>query len=215
MSAFTPEEAQLAQGHRVIGLLDALARSGVVPSPARAVHELAYLANVLSPVFDLRPFDATLLKRRAGPYYPALQEALDCLVGRGLVDALDLTYELDDIDGRYRVQARYRLRREVTKPVLEALRQVRHDEIHFLDELAAAYAGLSDEAMGVATRWDARYADVDVDVGDVIDFGEWVSSAENFSRNAAMAFAPGRTLMPAERLYLYLDYLGQKVQHYG
>lgn len=215
MSEFTPEEARLAQGHRVVGLLDALARSGVVPSPARAVHELAYLANVLSPVFDLQPFDATLLKRRAGPYYPALQAALDHLVGRGLVDALDLTYELDETDRRYRVQARYRLRRSVAEPVLEALRQVRHDEAHFLDELAAAYAGLADEAMGVATRWDARYADSDVDVDDVIDFGEWASSAKNFSRNAAMAFAPERTLMPAERLYLYLDYLGQKAQAHG
>ncbi|ODU44687.1 MAG: hypothetical protein ABS96_17830 [Lysobacteraceae bacterium SCN 69-123] len=198
-----------------MGLLDALARSGVVPSPARAVHELAYLANVLSPVFDLRPFDATLLKRRAGPYYPALQVALDRLVGRGLVEALNLTYELDETDARYRVKAGYRLRRAVAEPVLDALRQLRRDETRFLDELAAAYAGLSDEAMGVATRWDARYADADVDVDGVIDFGEWVSSARNFSRNAAMAFAPERTLMPAERLYLYLDYLGQKAGGHG
>jgi hypothetical protein len=215
LSGFTPEEAQLAQGHRVVGLLDALARSGVVPSPARAVHELAYLANVLSPVFDLQPFDATLLKRSAGPYYPALQLALDRLVGRGLLDALGLTYELDETDGRYRVHARYRLRRAVAGPVLDALRQVRREESHFLDELAAAYAGLSDEAMGVATLWDARYADADVDVDDVIDFGEWSSTAKNFSRNAAMAFAPDRTLMPAERLYLYLDYLGHKAQAHG
>ncbi|TNJ34292.1 hypothetical protein [Arenimonas terrae] len=215
MSTFTPEETQLAQGHRVVGLLDALARSGVVPSPARALHELAYLANVLSPVFDLQPFDAALLKRSAGPYYPGLQAALDHLVGRGLVDALDLTYEIDDTDGRYRVHARYRLRRLAADPVLDALRQFRRDETHFLSELAAAYAGLSDEAMGVATQWDARYADADVDVNDVIDFGEWASSAKNFSRNAAMAFAPERTLMPAERLYLYLDYLGQKAQAYG
>lgn len=215
MSGLTRQEAQFAQGHRVVGLLDALARSGVVPSPARAVHELAYLANVLSPVFDLQPFDATLLKRHAGPYYPELQVALDQLVGRGLVDALDLTYELDETDGRYRVQARYRLRRTVAEPVLKAFRQVRPAETHFLDELAAAYAGLSDESMGMATRWDARYADVDVDVNDVIDFGAWASSAKNFSRNAAMAFAPERTLMPAERLYLYLDYLDQKARAHG
>lgn len=215
MSALTAEAARLAQSHRVVGLLDALARSGVVPSPARAVHELAYLANVLSPVFDLQPFDATLLKRRSGPYYPALQVELDRMVGRGMVDALDQGYELDETDGRYRVHARYRLRRDVAEPVLEAIRKVRRDEAHFLDELAAAYAGLSDEAMGLATRWDARYADTDVDVNDVIDFGDWVSSAKNFSRNAAMAFAPERTLMPAERLYLYLDYLGQKVQAHG
>lgn len=202
-----------AQSHRVLALLDSLARAGLVPSGSRVVHELAYLANVLAPVFDLAPLDAKLLKRKSGPYYPELQQALDTLVGRSLVDALDLSYPFDELENRYCVQATYRLRRAHVAAALQRYREINSDEAHFLDELAAAYVGLEDAAFGQAALWDARYADTDVDTNNVIDFGEWANAAKNFSRNAAMAFAPQRNLLPAERLYLYLDHLGRKVSH--
>ena len=215
MIEVSSQERATAQSHRVLALLSSLARSGLVPSPARAVHEVAYLANVLAPVFDLPPMDAKLLKRKGGPYYPELQQSLDSLVGRSIVDALSLTYIRDEEEGRYRVQAMYRLRREHVATALVRFRELRAAEAHFLDELAAAYAGLSDVTLGRAAQWDASYANTDVDVNNVIDFGEWTSVARNFSRNAAMTFAPERGLLPAERLYLYLDFLDQKAQHYG
>lgn len=204
-----------AQTVRVLALLDALAAAGLAPSASRALHELAYLANVLAPVFDLPPLDATLLKRKSGPYYPELQQTIDRLVGRGLVEAQELRYELDEIEQRYRISASYLLRRSEVRAALVRYRELYPVEALFLDELASAYSTLSDAEQGHVAVGDARYADVSVDVNNVIDFGEWASAAKNFSRNAAMTFAPGRHLPPAERLYLYLDHLQQRVAHGG
>ncbi len=203
------------QSVRVLVLLDALARAGVVPTEACALHELAYLANVLSPVFDLAPFDAKLLKRPSGPYYPELQQAVDRLVGRGLVEARDVEYRLVEEEKRYRVMASYHLSRPRVQAALDRHAQVFAEEAVFLHELASAYSVLSDEQLGRAALEDARYADTSVDVDNVIDFGEYASPAKNFSRNAALAFAAGRRLEPAERLYLYLDHLGTRVAHVG
>lgn len=196
-----------AQIVRVLTLLDALGAAGLAPSSSRALHELAYLANVLAPVFELPPLDATLLKRNSGPYYPELQQTIDHLVGRGLVEAQGLRYEFDKFEQRYRVTASYRLSRSLVTVALNRYRELYPVEALFLDELAAAYSALSDAEQGSAAVSDARYADASVDLNNVIDFGEWVSADKNFSRNAAMMFAPGRHLEPAERIYLYLDHL--------
>lgn len=203
------------QAVRVLVLLDALARVGLVPTEVRTLHELAYLANVLSPVFDLAPLDAKLLKQSSGPYYPELQLAIDHLVGRALVDALNVRYRYLEEDKRYRIVASYRLRRSGVQDALERHAEVFPEEALFLRELASAYSGLSDEQLGRAALQDARYADRSVDVDNVIDFGEYASPSKNFSRNAALAFAPGRRLEPAERLYLYLDHLSARVSHVG
>jgi len=203
------------QAVRVLVLLDALARVGLVPTWARALHELAYLANVLSPVFDLMPFDAKLLKRSSGPYYPELQLAIDHLVGGALVDALSVEYRYLEDDKRYSVVASYRLRRSLVQAALDRHTEVSPEEALFMRELASAYSVLSDEQLGRAGLEDARYADRSVDVDNVIDFGEYASPSKNFSRNAALAFAAGRRLEPAERLYLYLDHLRVRVSHVG
>lgn len=205
------DSVQRRQAVRVLVLLDALARVGLVPTAARALHELAYLANVLSPVFDLTPFDAKLLKRSSGPYYPELQLAIDRLVGRGLVDAREVEYRYLLEDKRYRVQASYRLCRPLVQAALARHAQVFAKEALFLRELASAYSVLSDDKLGSAALEDARYADASVDDNNVIDFGEYASVAKNFSRNAALSFAPGRRLEPAERLYLYLNHLNARV----
>ena len=102
----TRDPGGTAQTVRVLTLLDALSAAGLSPSTSRALHELAYLANVLAPVFDLPPLDASLLKRKSGPYYPARQQTVDRLVGRGLVEVLQLHYEFDEVERRYRTSAR-------------------------------------------------------------------------------------------------------------
>ena len=109
--------------------------------------------------------------------------------------------------------AQYRLRRPRAQAALTRHGDVFPEEAVFLHELAAAYSVLSDDKLGRAALEDARYADDSVDVTEVIDFGEYEKPAKNFSRNAALTFAPGRTLEPAERLYLYLDHLNARVAH--
>lgn len=211
------EKQSLIEGKRpirVLALLDSLSRAAISPAPLRVVHEVAYLANVLAPVFDLSPFSASLLKRRGGPYYPAFQDSIDRLVGRGLIVATDLRYVHVQEENRYRLDAKYQLNADLTVAVLERYRYIYADtpEVLFLDELAAAYSTLADEHLGRAAEKDARYAYGDVDVNNVIDFGEWAPSEKvNFSRNAALSFAPDAGLLPAERLYLYLDHLRQRV----
>jgi hypothetical protein len=132
-----------------------------------------------------------------------------------LVDALEVEYRFVAEDKRYHVVAAYRLRRAFVQAALDRHRQVCPEEALFLRELASAYSVLNDQQLGRAALEDARYADRSVDIDNVIDFGEWDSPARNFSRNAALAFAPGRRLQPAERLYLYLDHLGSRVSRVG
>lgn len=203
---------------RVLALLDALVDASIFEAPLRVVHELAYLSNVLAPVFDLAPFSASLLKRQGGPYYPELQETIDLLVGRGMVLASGIRYEAVSEEKRYRLHANYRINRRLAAPVLDAYHEVYADtgEPFFIGELCAAYSMLADQELGNAFRFDARYADKDVDNNEVIDFGQWVDAAStNFSRNAAMSFRPGERLQPAERIFMYIEHVQRKAGHGG
>lgn len=198
---------------RVLTLLDALESASIFEAPLRVVHELAYLSNVLAPVFELTPISASLLKRQGGPYYPELQDTIDQLVGCGLVLASGIRYEQVPEEQRYRLVARYRVNRVLAAPALEAYSDAYSDtdEPFFIRELCAAYALLTDQELGRAFRFDARYSDADVDNNEVIDFGQWVRPASaNFSRNAALSFRPGDRLQPAERLFMYIEHVQRK-----
>jgi len=203
---------------RVLALLNALAEASIFDAPLRVVHELAYLSNVLAPVFELAPFNASLLKRQGGPYYPELQETIESLVGRGMVLASGIRYEPVPEEKRYRLHASYRINRALSGPAVAAYQQVYADtgEPFFIGELCAAYSMLADQELGQTFRFDARYADKDVDNNEVIDFGQWVNAASmNFSRNAAMSFRPGESLQPAERIFMYIEHVQRKVGHGG
>lgn len=203
---------------RVLALLDALADASIFEAPLRVVHELAYLSNVLAPVFDLSPFSASLLKRLGGPYYPELQDTIDLLVGRGMVFASDIHYEHVVEEKRYRLHANYRINRALAGHALAAYHEIYADtgEPFFLGELCAAYSMLADLELGQAFRFDARYADKDVDNNEVIDFGQWVNATStNFSRNAAMSFRPGESLQPAERIFMYIEHVQRKAAYGG
>lgn len=201
---------------RVLALLDALSRASIFEVPLRVMHELAYLSNVLAPVFELAPFSASLLKRQGGPYYPELQETIDALVGRGLVLASGIRYVHVAEEKRYRLQANYRVNQALARATIEAYKQVYADtgEPFFIEELCAAYSLLSDQELGQAFQFDARYADGDVDNNEVIDFGQWADPAKtNFSRNAALSFRPGESLQPAERIFMYIEHVQRKAAH--
>lgn len=204
---------ELRRRTRVLALLDALTQASIFAAPLRVLHELAYLANVLAPVFDLTPFSASVLKRRGGPYYPDLQQTLDLLVGSGLVLVSEVRHVFVQEENRYRLDALYSINDELAAPAIQRYQEVyaSTSEPLFLAELAAAYGMLSDNELGRATRFDARYSYADVDTNEVIDFGEWkTAAASNFSRNAAMAFRPHDSLQPAERLYMYMEHVQRR-----
>ncbi len=92
--------AKLKQRCRVLLLLDAAEQVGIAPLPSARLHAFAYLADVLSPVWNLVPFDGKVYKSDGGPRYPDLQDEVDSLVVLGLVQVRDLSYELRDDGAR-------------------------------------------------------------------------------------------------------------------
>src|ERR1700684_838664 len=89
----------MRQKARVIQLLDAAERASITPIRAARLHAFAYLADVLSPVWDLPPFDGKILKTEGGPHYPDLQREMDRLVILGLLQISDMTYIERGSDG--------------------------------------------------------------------------------------------------------------------
>lgn len=213
--------AKIKRRCRVLLLLDAAEKAGIAPLSSARFHALAYLADVLSPVWELVPFDGKIYKSEGGPHYPELQEAVDSLVVLGLVEAMDLAYE--QTAGGARISAAYGLNFEskFLEPILEALgarlaRQALDPEdgnFHaFLVELAGALGTLRDDEIELATCADVTYR-VGADANDVVDFAEWAKdrwranpswqAAERFQR-----FLPADLrMLSGEKLYLYAAYL--------
>jgi len=217
----------LRQRIRVIQLLDAAERAGITPIPARRLHAYAYLADVLSPVWDLQPFDGKVLKVKHGPHYPDLQREIDRLVVMGLLRVSRLKYVSRTKSGPL-VDADYTLNFESSylEPILSAIGarssdqalDFRDSEIHtFLVELACAIATVPDDQIDSAASVDATYADERIDFSSVVDFGDWSSNVLQDNLSLAVTerfhrFLPGREqLSAAEKLYLYASFLGRRM----
>jgi hypothetical protein len=178
---------QLRRQERLLVLLSAANRAGLTPIPVLQLHTLAYFTNVLAAVWDLPALEGKLLKRRGGPFYPALQADLDRLVGMGLVNISGFTHVLDDGRG-WRLEGAFRLNTIVANPLLaQALSTPAQSQLQgFIQEVAYAVSALSEGDFARAPSEDATYSDPLVDVGSVVDFGEWQSM--NYSARAAAVF---------------------------
>lgn len=198
-------------------ILDAADKAGIAPLGILKLHSFAYLANVLAPVWDIRPLDGKIFKRREGPFYPALQMDLDRLVGRGLVLVSSITYVRSG--NGWRLDAAYRLNRDLAGASLAFVRGVGEPfgDWDFIDELAYALSALSDHDLESIVSEDAAYSDEMVSYGDVVDFGEWRHL--NYSANAARLFeglVPGATTATrGEMIHLYVRHLFRKLHDTG
>ena len=215
---------KLKQRCRVLLLLDAAERVGIAPLASPRLHAFAYLADVLSPVWDLVPFDGKVYKSERGPHYPDLQDELDSLVVLGLVQVSNLRYDSTDEDGA-RITGFYGLNFDSKhlETIFTALgardRQGAIDpedrRLHaFLVELAGALATLPDDEIESAAGVDVTYRKT-VGFHNIVDFAEWVEdrrmanpswrTAERFR-----SFLPEESrMMPGEKLYLYAAYLSR------
>ena len=217
----------LRQRIRVIQLLEAAERAGITPIPAGRLHAYAYLADVLSPVWGLQPFDGKVLKVKHGPHYPDLQREVDRLVVMGLVTVSRLRYVSRTKSGPL-IDADYAINFESSYlgPILAAIGAGDADQaldacdsgIHaFLVELACAIATVSGDEINSAASVDATYADERIDYSNVVDFGSWSMDALQDNLSLAVAerfhrFLPGRAQVSAgERLYLYASFLGRRM----
>ena len=186
---------KLKQQCRVLLLLDAAERAGIAPLLSARLHAFAYLADVLSPVWDLIPFDGKIYKSEGSPHYPDLQDELDSLVVLGLIQVSDLHYVANNDSGA-RIAGSYALNfdSEHLEAIFGALgARVPEEAIdpddcnfyRFLVELAGALATVPDDQIESAANVDVTYR-VEAGLHNVVDFGEWADgTAANPSWRAA------------------------------
>jgi hypothetical protein len=203
---------------RIVVLLHAADRAGLTPLPILRLHTFAFLSNVLAPVWRLPPLDGKLLKRRGGPFYPALQLDLDRLVGMGVARISGLSHAKDEGD-RWRLEGAYELNEPLARAALARASELDEEWriFTFVQELAFALSALTDHELDTAMMEDATYADPVVGVGNVIDFAEWQD--KNWSASAAGYFErvmpSGVAATPGEKIHMYVRHLHARLNRAG
>ena len=200
---------------RLVQLLYAAEHAALAPISLDKLHAFAFLADVLSPVWGLRPFEDRIGRTGRPPYYPDLQAQLDLLVGMGLVEPSELSYRPDGTGGGARFAASYALR--FGSAHLDALDRALQDdqqsasEQRFLNSLAEALASLPDEEIAKAASQDLVYQRSGPDTEDYVDLDRHGSPSRTARAVASFDQAfPGTKLTPARRLYMYANYLGRR-----
>ena len=203
---------QVRRRVRVLMLLDAVDYAVLAPISVQRFHTLAFLADVLSPIFSLVPMSRKILKRRSLPYFPDLQWEVDRLIGLNLVTSLDLAPVVEKSTAY--VTFSLALNRTRSSPVLDVAYS--HDEFSVLRdyfrELAGALSNIQDTELDAVARldvtWDSGHA------GAVIDYAEWraqnysTMGADRIEELAVQAFGDGKAqLTPTAKVNLYVKYL--------
>lgn len=207
--------ASIRRRVRLVSLLEASREAGIEPLPTLRLHLIAYLANVLSPVWDMPSVDGSVLKRSGGPFYPDLQNDLDRLVGLGVVRVEKLRHQRID-DDRYRLDGSYRLNPDLAEPILTYLSTMPEEAVamRFVRELVLALSALTDEEIDRAITEDPTYTNPKVGNDNVIDFGEWLSA--NYSAAAAEKVGDlvpsGAVVGASEKVHLYVRHLRRRLQ---
>jgi len=206
--------ASIRRRVRLVILLEASHEAGIDPLPTLRLHLIAYLANVLSPVWEMPSVDGTILKRSGGPFYPDLQADLDRLVGIGVVRVEGLRHQRLD-DDRYRIEGSYRLNKALAEPILSFLQRLpdEAEAAKFVRELVLALSALSDSEIDRAISEDATYANPNVGEDNVIEFGARIS--QNFSAAAAERIGDfvktGALVGASEKVHLYVRHLKRRL----
>lgn len=206
-----PDRREHSNSLRLILLLDACEAADLTPVPVARFHALAFLANVLAPVWSESSFDGKILKRRAGPFYPELQRELDRLVGLGLVTVHDVGHVKER--GLWRLDGSFALEDRRAKGVINFADSFETERAtkEFFRRLTFASARLKVPIEQLVVE-DVTWADKRTGTGDVIDFSEW--QAANYSASAAQYFdrvSPrGLRLSRGDRLQLYMHLLERR-----
>src|SRR4051794_23467998 len=200
---------------RVVAILAATPSVGLAPLPATQLHTIAYFADALAPVWDLRILDEQLLKRTGGPLSPALQTDIDELVGRGVLVPHHLKHILDS-DKRWRLDASYSLNYEFADRILAATVKLSAQNAHldFIREVVYALSRLGMLRIASASQEDASYGDPSVAPETMVDIEE-EDGVPNASARVALRFAdlalPNITLADAEMVHLYIHELYERL----
>lgn len=196
-------------------LLDGAAKAGLTPVDQTIMHQAAYLANALAPVYNLPVEHGLVTRWKRGPFFAEVQWDLDRLAIMGLASLHSIENEEDDDGWWFNVQY-------TTGPrTIAFLEQVeRHEQVRrwgrFHRELMAAFASLPDTDLRWATLADANYAntiDGDLEASEVvIDFDDLrkrnftTRTVGRIDRQLPKEIALG----DRDRIHLYLGYLAQR-----
>jgi hypothetical protein len=218
MSYATLDAPSMQRRLRILSLVDAAEKALLAPLSMRMLHLMAYLSNVLAPVWDMPVLDGKLLKKGEGPFYPVLQGDADSLVGHGLLIQSQLEYVLN-ADKQWRLQGAYTLNHQLTDGILEQLRSFPEERAMdaFCTEVAYSLSVLASEQLHEFSTADATYADPQIDFGSVVDFAEW--SKRNYATRAAEQLGEllpsGSTTTPGEKIHSYVRHLSRRLYARG
>lgn len=206
------EGLQVRRRVRVLMLLDAVDYAVLAPISVQRFHTFAFLADVLSPIFQFASISGRILKRRSFPYFPDLQWELDRLIGLDLVTTIDMAPVVEESQAY--ITFSLALQRARSSPVLDVVYS--QDEFSVLRayfrELAGALSNIQDIELDDVTRldvtWDSGHA------GTVIDYAEWRAQnystlgADKIEELAVRKFGNGEArLSPTAKVNLYVKYL--------
>lgn len=209
----SPAAEAIRRQVRVLVLLSAAGKAGLVPLPVMQLHVAAYLADALSPIWNLQPLNDTVWKRPGGPFYPDLQHEIDRLVGRGLIVVADYGH-IHIQDEGYRIRSSYQLNLELAAPVLSYIDDFQEERLvsQFAGELMLALSGLTDEQIENAFRQDATYSYKWTGRDNVIDFSEKDRNYSAAAANYIGSLLPsGAEASQGEKLHLYVRHLRSRL----
>ncbi|MER8465689.1 hypothetical protein [Mesorhizobium sp. M1396] len=198
---------------RLLQLLAAADRAALAPISIDKLHAFAYLADILSPVWNLRPFEDRIGRTGRAPYYPDLQRELDFMVAMGLVLPSDISYVRKE--GQPAVlTAHFALPND--SATVKSIRSACGNDAElaaqqtYLNALADALASLPDDDISAAATHDLVYEKSSNESQDFIDLASLSSRTSRAVASFDKAF-PGTKLTPARRLVMYAHYLGHRV----
>ena len=187
-------------------------RLGVVPLATAQLHVLLYLANTLSPLYDVRRVRGRVLKRGAYPFYPEVQRLVDRLAFAGVL-AIDHV----DFGPKGHLAAHYALGEEgagLRDRLIASSFEARRTA-HLFRELTSACFG---KFLGTKTAIgpvDANYGNPDTIENEVIDFDEWQSDNNKNLAVAKYLIDQLRAMQPKanrDGIRLYCDYLDKAME---
>jgi hypothetical protein len=219
------EEWQVAAKGRLraVALVDAAEQAALTPVPVERLHALAYLADVLSPVWGLQPFDPVALKTDREPFFGRFQDQLDDLVVLGLLEVATFGYPKvsNSSRGEVALRAGYHLRygAQHLAPLLSFIRA--DDDLgrrlEFFVALASAVARLPDAEIARAVTKDATWDDADIPFDDLVQLTTLTGERKSTRTDRMLAvfdeLSPGGTLLGgAARLRLYTAFLAERLK---
>ncbi|WP_300154232.1 hypothetical protein [Solidesulfovibrio sp.] len=201
---------------RILSILDACHWVGLAPIITTSLHVIVYLAEALSPAWNLKAMDGKVLKQSTAPYYPLLQKDTNRLIGMGLIRVNALEKGFSD-KGDPVFLPKISLELQKTDQILKTLRELPDEELMFIffREVVQAFSRLSDQQVPTSMKEDATYGDPAVDIGQVIDLGEWLSTDNTATSQAIDQIRnfSGYSINPAETIDIYVDHIFKRVSH--